>query len=99
MSFSLPTADTDRTPAPPVDKDALRQFAAGAKDHRADHAPPWERYAADEVPRYNNTVRLNDHQREQLRFLAEVRGMSQQKVLNEILIPAIAALAREAYGE
>ena len=97
MSFSLPSADTDRTPAPPVDKDALRQFAAGAKDHLADQAPPWEQYVADEVPRYNASVRLNDYQREQLRFLAEVRGMSQQKVLNEILIPAIQEQAAQAY--
>lgn len=98
MSFSLPTEETNRTPAPPVDKAALQQFAAGAKEHRTDQdAPPWEQYAADEVPRYNASVRLNDYQREQLRYLAEVRGMSQQRVLNEILMPAIDEMAREAW--
>jgi hypothetical protein len=97
--FRLPTdADADRKPAPPVDKDALRQFAEGARKHRTDEdAPPWEQYMADEVPRYNASVRLNDYQREQLRYLAQIRGMSQQKVLNEILIPAIKELAEAAY--
>lgn len=94
--FSLPKPD--RAPASPVDQDALRQFTAGAKTHRTGQdAPPWEQYQADDVPRHNVSVRLNDYQLAQLRFLAQVADTSQQKILNRILIPAIEAMAREAH--
>jgi predicted DNA binding CopG/RHH family protein len=95
--FSLPK-ETERAPAPAVDKDALRQFAAGAKDHRTDREPPpWEQYDADAVPKNNVSVRLNDHQLEKLRYLAKARGISQQKIMNEILLPAIEEQAEAAY--
>jgi hypothetical protein len=96
-SFSLPT-DTDSAQRATIDKDALRQFAAGAKDHRTDQEPPpWEKYEPDEVPKNNVSVRLNDHQLEKLRYLAKVRGISQQKILNAILLPALEEQAEEAY--
>lgn len=94
--FSLPKPD--RASAPPVDQDALRQFTAGAKSHRtSEEAPPWEQYPADAIPKHNVSVRLNDHQLAQLRFLAQAQDTSQQKILNRILIPAIEAQANEAY--
>jgi len=83
--FSLPKNDE-----PKVDPDALRAFAAGAREHRVKDEPlPWEGLDPDAVPRHNVSVRLNDHQLEQLRWLAKQADVSQQKILKRILIPAI----------
>ena len=93
--FSLPTEKDE----PKVDPDALRAFAAGAKEHSTDQEPPpWERHNPDAVPRHNVSVRLNDYQIEMLRYLAKQEDISQQKVLNRILIPAIEEQAKELYG-
>lgn len=89
--FSLPTEEQ------PVDKDALRQFAAGAKTHATDEYP-WLRYDADEKPKHNTSVRLNDYELAILRFLAQRDDTSQQKVLNRILIPAIKAEVEDLMG-
>jgi hypothetical protein len=90
--FRLP-ADTDEHP---VDPDALRAFAAGAKEHRtAQEPPPWEGHDPAALPRHNVSVRLNDYQIEILRFLARRSDTSQQKVLNRILIPALEEQAKE----
>lgn len=93
--FSLPK-DNDE---PTVDLDALREFAAGAKKHRADQeSPPWEAHEPGAIPRHNVSVRLNDYQLEMLRYLAKKSDVSQQKVLNRILVPAIEEQAKELYG-
>jgi hypothetical protein len=93
--FHLPK-DNDE---PPVDPDALRAFAAGAKERRTDQEPPpWEKHIPDEIPRHNVSVRLNDYQLEMLRYVAMKSDISQQKVLNRILVPAIAERAKELYG-
>ncbi len=94
--FQLPgTADKDLPPA--VDPDVLRKFAEGAKDHRTDQPPPpWEGFDPTAVPKHNASVRLNDYQQAMLRYLAERSGVSQQKVLNRILIPALEKQAKEA---
>jgi hypothetical protein len=84
--FKLPAPQEQ----PKVDPDALRQFAAGAKDHRTDQEPPpWEAHDPKALPRHNVSVRLNDYQLEVLRYLAQQADVSQQKVLNRILIPAL----------
>lgn len=85
--FSLPTDDE-----PKVDHDALRAFAAGAKEHRADEPLPWEPHDPEAVPRHNVSVRLNDYQLEQLRWLAKRQDVSQQKILKRIVIPAFEEL-------
>ena len=82
--FSLPKDEE-----PNVDPDALRAFAAGAKEHAAREPLPWEAHDPEEVPRHNVSVRLNDYQLEQLRWLAKREDTSQQKILKKILIPAI----------
>lgn len=83
--FALPKDDE-----PKVDPDALREFAAGAKEHRTKQEPySWEAHDPEDVPRHNVSVRLNDHQLEMLRYLAKQDDISQQKVLKKILIPAI----------
>jgi len=92
--FSLPKDEE-----PKVDPDALRQFAAGAKEHRTDEEPPpWEKHDPKALPRHNVSVRLNDYQIEMLRYLATRSDVSQQKVLHRILIPAIEEQAKEFYG-
>jgi hypothetical protein len=94
--FTLPTTNDD---APAVDPDALREFAAGAKDHRTDQPPPpWEAHDPAAVPKHNVSVRLNDYQLEMLRFLAARADVSQQKLLNRILIPALEKQAKETAG-
>ncbi len=89
--FALPKDDE-----PKVDPDALRAFASGAKDYRTKQEPgAWEKYDPEEVPRHNVSVRLNDYQREMLRYLAKLEDNSQQKVLKKILIPAIEEQIKE----
>ena len=95
--FSLPK---EKGEEPKIDPDALRAFAAGAKEHRTDREPaPWEKHVPDELPRHNVSVRLNDYQLEMLRYLAKRNDVSQQKVLNRILVPAIEEQAKELYGD
>lgn len=82
--FSLPKVKEE---PPKADPDAVRSFAAAAK-HR-DQAKPWEKHDPEAPPRYNVAVRLNDYHLEVLRFLAKHDDVSQQKVLNRILIPVL----------
>ena len=83
---------------PDVDPDELRQFAEGAKDHRTSkERPPWDTHPANAPPRYNVSVRLNDHQLAMLRYLAEQKDVSQQKVLLRILLPLLKEQAQETY--
>jgi hypothetical protein len=97
--FNLPTsAKTAAEELPPVDPDALREFAAGAKEHRTEQPPPpWEAFDPEAIPKHNASVRLNDYQLAMLRFVAERTDVSQQKVLNRILIPAIEEQATKLY--
>lgn len=92
--FRLPNAEPDLPP--PVDPDAIREFAAGAKEHRTESLPlPWESHDPNAVPKHNVSVRLNDYQLAMLRYLAEHSDVSQQKVLNRILIPALEQKAKD----
>jgi len=93
--FSLPAQKDE----PKVDPDALREFAAGAKEHRTkQEPPPWESHDPKALPRHNVSVRLNDYQLAMLRYLAQKGDVSQQKGLNRILIPAIEEQAKELAG-
>jgi len=88
MSFSLP----------PVDPNALRQFADGAKAHRTQQEPaPWSQFNPDDLPRYSISIRLNEYQLTMLRFIAEQNDMSQQKVLNRIVLPELVKQAEELF--
>jgi len=81
--FSLPKKED----SPRADPDAVRSFAAAAK-HR-DQTRPWEKHDPEALPRYNVAVRVNDYHLEMLRFLAKHDDVSQQKVLNRILVPIL----------
>ncbi|MGV0951924.1 MAG: hypothetical protein ACOYB3_14740 [Azonexus sp.] len=92
--FQLPGADKDLPPQ--VNPDTLREFAAGAKDHRTDQLPaPWDAFDPKANPKHNVSVRLNEYQLAMLRYLSERTDVSQQKVLNRILIPALEKQAKE----
>jgi hypothetical protein len=92
--FSLPTDEETK-----VDTDALREFAAGAKEHRTkQEPPPWEQFDPEEIPKYNVSVRLNDYHMAMLRYLASEEDRSQQKILRGILVPAIEEKAEELRG-
>lgn len=89
--FSLPK-DEETT----VDTDALRKFASGAKEYRTKQgSPPWEQHNPTELPKYNVSVRLNDYHLEMLRYLAQLEDRSQQKILRDILLPAIEEKVKE----
>lgn len=94
--FSLPTVGKPVVEElPPVDPNALREFAAGAKEHRTEQRPPpWEAHDPVAIPKYNVSVRLNDYHLTMLRFLSEQSDVSQQKILNRILIPALEQQAK-----
>jgi hypothetical protein len=84
--FSLPT----ETNEPKVDPDALREFAAGAKERRTkQEPPPWAAFDPEALPKYSVSIRLNDYHMAMLRHLAEEEDRSQQKILRSILLPAL----------
>lgn len=92
--FSLPKDDENKVS--PAD---LRQFAAGAKDHRVHKGPPpWDQFDPNDVPRHNVSVRLNDYHLAMLRWLAEDADVSQQKILKKVLVPAIEEQAENYIG-
>lgn len=96
--FKLPL--TEQNLPPPVDPDSLREFAAGATEHRIDQLPPpWEEFDPAADPKHNVSVRLNDYQLAILRHLSKRMDVSQQKVLNRILIPALEKRAKELAAE
>jgi hypothetical protein len=79
------------TPAvePAIDPAALEAFAAGAKDRQVAEGelPPWGSFNPNDKPRYNVAIRLNDYQLTMLRYLAEARETSQNKLLQKHSAP------------
>jgi len=93
--FTLPKEEDQH----PVDLAALREFAAGADEHRTKEGPPpWEQHDPEGLPKHNVSVRLNDYHLEMLRYLAQRQDRSQQKVMRDILIPAIEEAAKDLRG-
>jgi hypothetical protein len=91
--FSLPTEESE----PNVDPDALREFAAGAKEHRTHQGPPpWEAFDPEALPKYSIAIRLNDYHMAMLRHIAKQEDRSQQKILRGILIPGLEEKAEES---
>ena len=71
--------------------------AAGGDDPRLDR--PWEALDKKAVPRTTFNLRLNDYQLTLLRWLAEQRDESMQKLAKRLLIPALEQLAAERSPE
>ncbi|MBK1642947.1 hypothetical protein CKO12_13930 [Chromatium okenii] len=83
---------------PSVDPNALRQFAEGAKAPRPKQEPaPWLAFSADDLQRHSVSIRLNEYQLTMLRFIAEQNDVSQQKILNRIVIPELVKQAEELF--
>jgi hypothetical protein len=57
---------------------------------------PWEQFNKRDVPRTTFNLRLNDYELTLLRWLAEQRDESMQRVAKRALIPLLEQLAREA---
>ena len=100
--FQLPTQlkSVPQQDLPPVAQEDLRQFLAGAKEHRSGQdALPWEKFDPEEQPRYNVSVRLNNYHMAMLKYLAKQMDVSQQKVMSRILRPRIEEKALELSAE
>ena len=96
--FTLRNPDPVSLVDPDIDPAALEAFAAGAKDRQeAGPLPPWESFDPQDKPRYNIAIRLNDYQLTMLRYLAEARETSQNKLLQKHLLPILKQLALETF--
>ena len=71
--------------------------AAGGDDPGL--ARPWETLDKKAVPRTTFNLRLNDYQMTLLRWLADQRDESMQKLAKRLLIPALEQLATERSPE
>ena len=77
--------------ASPAGADA---FIEAAHEVRAGAAGrPWQSFEKKAVPRTTFNLRLNDYELTLLRWLAEQRDESMQKVAKRVLIPALEQLA------
>ena len=78
------------------DREDAAAFIAGAE--RDGPERPWEAWDKKAVPRTTFNLRLNDYELALLRWLAEQRDESMQKVAKRLLIPALERLAADAPG-
>ena len=78
----------------PAGHDNPETFIAGAE--RDDLERPWEAWNKKAVPRTTFNLRLNDYELTLLRWLAEQRDESMQRVAKRLLIPALEQLAADA---
>ena len=76
---------------------AVRVFieAASTEDSEALRRP-WKEFDKKAVPRTTFNLRLNDYELSLLRWIAEQRDESMQKIAKRTLIPALEQLAEEA---
>lgn len=74
------------------DEDA---FIAAAGEEHLGPQRPWEAFNKKAVPRTTFNLRLNDYELRLLRWLAENRDESMQKVAKRALIPALEKLAAD----
>lgn len=71
-------------------------FIEAANEVRSDAAKrPWLAFEKKAVPRTTFNLRLNDYELALLRWLAEHRDESMQKVAKRVLIPALERLAED----
>lgn len=77
----------------PADRKDPETFIAGAE--RDGLEQPWEAWDKKAVPRTTFNLRLNDYELALLRWLAEQRDESMQRVSKRLLIPALEQLAED----
>ena len=79
--------------ASPAGADA---FIEAANEGRSDATErPWQAFEKKAVPRTTFNLRLNDYELALLRWLAEQRDESMQKVAKRVLIPALERLVED----
>ena len=71
-------------------------FIAGAEREYIEPPRSWKSYDKKAVPRTTFNLRLNDYELGLLRWLAEERDESMQRVAKRVLIPALEQLAADA---
>lgn len=72
-----------------IDPEKLRAFTAGAKYRTSNDRMPWSRFDQDDVARYNVSLRLNDYYLSMLRYISKQHGVSQQKFMANVILPAL----------
>lgn len=77
----------------PASHDNPETFIAGAE--RDDLERPWDAWNKKAVPRTTFNLRLNDYELTLLRWLAEQRDESMQRVAKRLLIPALEQFAAD----
>ena len=78
---------------------AADAFIEAANEVRRDAtARPWQAFEKKAVPRTTFNLRLNDYELALLRWLAEQRDESMQKVAKRVLIPALERLVEDTSG-
>lgn len=93
-------ADTRSTEPPEPTAAAAPPMRARAPRARPRAAPsssaaPWDGFSKDAKPLSGINLRLNDYERELLRFLAESDQRSIQQTIKRLLVPAAEAAATE----
>ncbi len=74
-------------------------FIEAANEGRRDATErPWQAFEKKAVPRTTFNLRLNDYELALLRWLAEQRDESMQKVAKRVLIPALERLVEDTSG-
>lgn len=81
----------------PQNANAAAFIEAADEGHVApeDSHQPWDAFDRKAVPRTTFNLRLNDYELTLLRWLAERRDESMQKVAKRVLIPLLEQLASE----
>ena len=93
MTSSLRDRVKGQASKPMVSRDNPETFIAGAE--RDGPERPWEAWNKKAVPRTTFNLRLNDYELTLLRWLAEQRDESMQRVAKRLLIPALEQLAAD----
>lgn len=93
MASSLRDRVKGQVGKPTVGREDPEAFIAGAE--RDDPERPWEAWDKKAVPRTTFNLRLNDYELTLLRWLAEQRDESMQRVAKRQLIPALEQLAAD----
>lgn len=74
-----------------VDPEQIRAFTRGATYRPKNDGMPWSPFNEDDIARYNVSLRLNDYYLALLRYISKQQGISQQKFIANIVLPALDA--------
>ena len=95
MANSLRESLKGRTARRAPSHEDEQAFIAGAEREPVEPHRTWKNYNKKAVPRTTFNLRLNDYELGLLRWLAEERDESMQRVAKRVLIPALEQLAND----